>query len=888
MSVWRPVVAFVSRLRDLFVRHQLSQEADREIEMHLDLLTAQYVRAGASPAEARRMARAKFGGVTQIKESLRDQMGFPMLESLGHDVRFSVRSLLRERAFAMTAVATLAVGIAGAVSIFSIFDTVVLRALPFDQPDRLALLRGRLAGTATERIVPLSAAEFPDYRDRCRSCAGMAAFEIWPRTMTGVGDPQRLQVGRASATLFPLLGVRPALGRTFLPEEDSVGRDGVVVLAFGFWQRYWGAAEDVVGRSLLLDDRQFEVVGVLPRESRFPPGLPLLRQPELWVPFALNEDDVAARGRRFGTGMLVRLRGGFTRGRVSRELEAIASVFHTEHPEVYRTTRTVPVLTPLREEVLGEDRSWVVMLSVSVGLLLVTACANVAGLFIARGAGRRAELGMRVALGATSGRIVRLLFVDSLTLSTTAGVIGTLIARGIVEIIRRFGPTDVAGLDAAILNWRAVLFAASISILTSLLCGVIPAVAIGRSRLASSMKEAGPAMERGHGTLRSFVVVAETGVALVLLVGAGLLVSSFVRLVGVDPGFRVDGVTAIQTAVPDTRYPTPESRNVVSRGILAGLRRIPDGRAAAASHLPLTSDWNVVLTVEGGDRSQLNVVSTAAVSQGYFEAMGIPLLSGRDFNDSDVAGAAGGGLIISQSLARALWPGGAPLGKRAQIGAYDVDRPWDTIVGVVGDVHARGLERAPTPLVYQSLLRLDGWPAPTFAVRTTRAAASILGDMRQAIWTIDRDLPVNETYLMTDIVGEALRRRQFSLFLMAAFGVCALALTAVGLFGVVSYEVACRTQEIGVRISLGARQVDIVRGVVSKGLKIACVGAVLGLVASFPIWRLFASVLYGVGPGNLFVFAGAAALVLAVSLIATYVPARRASRVDAAKALRAE
>ena len=394
-------------------------------------------------------------------------------------------------------------------------------------------------------------------------------------------------------------------------------------------------------------------------------------------------------------------------------------------------------------------------------------------------------------------------------------------------------------------------------------------------------------MERGHGTLRSFVVVAETGAALVLLVGAGLLVSSFVRLVGVDPGFRVDGVAAIQTAVPDTRYPTPESRNGVSRGILAGLRRMPDGRAAAASHLPLTSDWNVVLTVEGGDRSQLNVVSTAAVSQGYFEAMGIPLLNGRDFNDSDVAGAAGA-LIISQSLARALWPGVAPLGKRAQIGAYHVDRPWDTIVGVVGDVHARGLERAPTPLVYQSLLRLDGWPAPTFAVRTTRDPASILGDMRQAIWTIDRDLPTNETYLMTDIVHEAVRRRQFSLFLVAAFGVCALALTAVGLFGVVNYEVVCRTQEIGIRISLGARQADIVRGVVLQGLKIACVGAVLGLAASFPIWRLFASVLYGVGPGNLFVFAGAAALVLAVSLIATYVPARRASRVDAAKALRAE
>ena len=424
------------------------------------------------------------------------------------------------------------------------------------------------------------------------------------------------------------------------------------------------------------------------------------------------------------------------------------------------------------------------------------------------------------------------------------------------------------------------------AILTSLLCGVIPAVVIERAHLISSLKELGPAVERRRGRVRALVVVAETGAALVLLVGAGLLWSSFARLVRVDPGFRVDGVAAIQTAVPDTRYPTPESRNAVSGGILAGLRRIPGGRAAAASHLPLSSDWNVVLTVEGADPSQVNVVSTAAVSQGYFGTMGIPVLAGREFGDSDVAGAAGT-VIISRSLATALWPGGAPLGKRVQIGAYDVDRPWDTIVGVVGDVHATGLERAPTPLVYQPLLRLDGWPSPTFAVRTAREGASILGDMRLAIWSVDRDLPANEAYLMTDIVGESLRRRQFSLLLVAAFGVCALALTAVGLFGVVNYEVACRKREIGLRISLGAQRMDIVRGVVSQGLKIACGGAVLGLATAFSIWRVFGSVLYGVGPGNPLVFAGAAALVVAVSLVAAYGPARRASRVDPATALRA-
>ena len=364
-----------------------------------------------------------------------------------------------------------------------------------------------------------------------------------------------------------------------------------------------------MGRSLLLDERQFVMVGVLPREFRFPPGVPVSRRPDVWVPFALGEEDIAARGRRFGTTVLVRMRDGVGSREVGSELESIAREFQAKHPAVYSSLRATPVLTQLSEEVLGDVRSWIMLLWVAVALLLGTACASVAGLFIARGHARRAELSVRVALGATGGLLMRLRLAESAAVAAGSGAIGVAIASGGMEIVRRFGPSDVGGLEAAALDWRAMGFAVTVSGLAALLSGMIPALAMTRLSVAEGVREGTPTGALGRGRLRAGIVAAEAASAVVLVVGAGLLGNSFVRVMSVDPGFETDGLAAVGTAVPETRYPTAETRNALIRDVLERLRRVPGGRVAAATHLPLTSDWNLVVTREGGDPSEIGLLS---------------------------------------------------------------------------------------------------------------------------------------------------------------------------------------------------------------------------------------------------------------------------------------
>ena len=801
------------------------------------------------------------------------------------DVRWALRSLLKERAFVAVAMTTLAIGIAGTVIIFSIFDSVVLRALPFDDPDSLWVLRARLSGSSTKRIVLMSAAEFPDYKERCRLCGAMGAFEMWPRTMTGSGNPERLLVGRASQSLFTLLGVQAALGRTFVAGEDEAGRDGVAVLGFGFWQRYFGGRRDVVGRSVTLDDRQFVVVGVLPRGFGFPPGVPVSRQPDMWVPLALSGNDVAARGRRFMTSVWMRMRDGVEASEVGDELEAIAGQLHAEHSSVYGSLRATPVLTQLNEEVLGGARAWIVMLAVAMALLLGTACASVASLFMARVHAKRAEMSARVALGATGGRLVRLALAESTVVAAGAGVIGAAMASAGMEIVRRFGPADVGGLETAALDWRAMGFGVCVCGLAALLSGMLPALAMRRQGIAEAMRGGPPSEALGSGRVREAIVAAEAASAVVLVVGAGLLGGSFVRVMSVDPGFDPEGLAAIGTAVPETRYPTAETRNALIRDVLERMARVPGGRVAAATHLPLANDWNVVVVREGGDPADVDVVSTAGVSPGYFETMGIRLLVGREFVERDAPGAVGT-VVISRSLARRLWPGREPLGKRIQLGMYDVAKPWYTVVGVVADVHGSGLDRAPTAHMYQALATLNGYPAPTFAMRGGSDGATTLTAIRSALWTVDRDLPAHEEWLMTEIVGDSVRQRRFALVLVTALGVSASALTAVSMFGVVGYQAGRRTREIGLRIALGASEVHIMAMLVVRGLRTAGVGVLVGLVMAFYVWRWFESVLYGVGASNPIVFGGGATVVLVVAGVAGYLAARRASRLSALVAMR--
>jgi predicted permease len=806
----------------------------------------------------------------------------------GRDLRFGVRLILTERGAASWAIVTLAVGIGAIASIFSAVDTVLLRPLPYASPDRLVLIEQRLPALSTSSLSPVAAAEFGDYRDRSRSFSHMAAYEIWPMILTGAGDSELLRVGRVSAALFPLLGVQPLLGRSFAPAEDAAGRNGVAIVGYELWQRRFDGSASALGRAVVLEARPFQIVGVMPRGFRFPhPGMPGARYVDLWIPFALTADDLAGRGRTFGTRVIGRLAPGIALPEASADVEAVAASFQRDHPASYMRMPVVPVVTRLDRRVVGDVRPLLLMLAGAGALVLLMACANVSSLMLARIAARRRELTVCLALGASRWRIARQLLSECVALTTVAGAAGFAVAAGAVSVIRRFGPPDLPRLDEVALDARLVLFTLAASALAAFACGLAPACSATRADLMHLLRDGTSSSGRGRRSLASSIVVFETAAGLVVLVAVGLLARSFARVLDVDPGFRAEGVAAVRTALPERTYPAPEARNGVSREILARLDRIPGTRAAATSNLPLEAQWNIGLSIEGGDPDRTSLVTTAAVSPGYFTTLGIPLRSGRDFTHGDDMEAPGV-VIVSASLAERLWPGADPLGKRVQFGRRRPDQPWLTVVGVAGDVRAAGLDREPRPIVYQALFWLDGLSTPTFIVRGDGDTSARLADIRRAIWSVDRGLPAHDAVTMTEMVGDSLRRRQFSLLLMLALSASALVLSAIGLFGVMSHDVARRTREVGVRMAVGAGPTDIARLMLKDGLSLAGLGITVGLTAAVPAQRLIAGMLFGVEPHDPMTFTVVAALLLGVLLAAAWGPARRATRVDPAIALRAE
>jgi predicted permease len=810
------------------------------------------------------------------------------MAGFARDLRLGVRLILTDRGAALWAILTLAVGLGAIASIFSAVDAVLLRPLPYADPARLVLLEQRLPALSTSSLSPVAAAEFGDYRDRARSFSHVAAYEIWPMILTGAGDSELLRVGRVSAALFPLLGVQPILGRSFAAEEDASGRNDVAIVGYDLWQRRFDGRATALGRTVVLEGRPFQVVGVMPRGFRFPhPGMPGARHVELWIPFALTSDDLAGRGRTFGTRVIARLAPGIDLSRASADVEAIAASFQREHPASYARMPVVPVVTRLDRRVVGDVRLLLLMLAGGGSLVLVMACANVSSLMLARLAARRRELAVCLALGASRWRIARQLLSECLALAAVAGAAALATAAGAVSVIRRFGPPDVPRLDEVALDARLLVFALAASAIAAFVSGLAPALSASGADLMRLLRDGGSSSGRGRRPLASSIVVFETAAGVVVLVAVGLLARSFARVLDVDPGFTAEGVAAIRTALPESTYPAPEARNAVSREILARLDRIPGTRAAATSNLPLDAQWNIGFSIEGGDPDRTNLVTTAAVSPGYFATLGIPLRSGRDFTYGDDMEAPGV-VTVSESLADRLWPGEDPVGKRVQFGRRRPDQPWLTVVGVAGDVRAAGLDREPRPIVYQALFWLDGLSTPTFIVRGDGEATARLADIRRAIRSVDRELPAHDAVTMTEIVGESLRRRRFSLLLMLALSASALVLSAIGLFGLMSHEVARRTREMGVRMAVGAGPADIARLVLKDGLALAGLGITVGLAAAVPAQRLIAGMLFGVQPHDPVTFAVVAALLLGVLLAAAWGPARRATRVDPVVALRAD
>ena len=875
------------RLRALFRRGAVEAELDEELRFHLERQVEVYLRAGLPRDEAVRRARLEFGGLEQVKEECRQARGVSAVETAAQDLRYGLRVLRKNPGVTITAVLTLAVGIGANTAIFNAVHAVLLRPLPYPEPQRLAIVWG---GARQARKTPVSATNFLDYQEQNRVFEHMATFHAGSLALTGAADPEWIRTGNVSPDFFKVLGVRAALGRTFSPEEGRSGRNQVLVLGPGIWRRRFGADRNIVGRILMLNATRYTVIGVLPEGFEFSvPGL--FRPAEMWTPAVLIRDD--SQRNNNDLRVIARLKPGITLRQAETDLKVISRRLARAYPQILAGLDTQ--LVPLREQIVGDVRPLLLILLGAVGFLLLIACANVASLQLARASTRRKEVALRLALGASRRRVVRQLLTESVLLALLGGALGLLLARWGIGLLTGLAPAHLPRESGGGLGSAVLLYSLLLSLVTGVLFGLAPAFQSSAQGLGETLKEGGRAAAESAagGRLRGLLMVAEVALALVLLTGAGLLVRSFARLLAEKPGFEVENVLTVFLVLPRYSYPDARAQSALYRQAIDRIAALPGVTAAGGiDDLPLTPDRDAsTFAVEGGepwtaDRSPVAQVRT--VTPGYFRAMSIPLVQGRPFAATDTSSAPPV-LLINQTLARRFFKGEDPVGKRLTFGGSTPASPpsWVTVAGVVADVRDLGLESRPEPEVYlpyeQSPLsyinvvaRVDGDPG--------RLAAA----MRDTIRGLDRGLPLPEAEPMNAVLATSIAQRRFSMLLLGLFAAIALALAAVGIYGVITYAVARRTHEIGVRMALGARRSDVLRMVIGRSLTLTACGVGAGIVGALALTKLMSSLLYGVRPTDLPTFLAVALVLACVAALASYLPARRAMAVDPVVALRNE
>jgi putative ABC transport system permease protein len=807
------------------------------------------------------------------------------MNALLQDLLFSFRGLRRSPGFTAAAVLCLALGIGANTAVFSLLNSVLLRPLPFRDPDRIVLIWGQMLANDLSQM-PASGAEFLDYRDQTKSFSDVAAVVTRYVNLTGQDAPERLVAARVSASLFPLLGVDAALGRTFLPEEDRLGNEKVAVLSDGLWRRRFGGDPGIVGKKLMLSDQPFTVVGVMPPAFRLKIGA---FDHELWIPIAINLESLPPRGFR-GLDVVARLEPGISVEQANAEMDTVAANFQRDYPDVYTPDSGWGIdVVPLREQIVGNSRAALILLMGTVGLVLLIACANVANLLLARSTARQKEVAIRGALGASRSGLLRQFLTESLVLSLLGGACGLLLAYWGIRTVVALNPANLPRLNEVKIDGAVLGFTLLVSLLTGVLFGLVPALRAFKPDLQGTLKEGGKTSAQGAGQqrLRSALVVAEVAIALVVLVGAGLLVRSLWRLQEVDPGFETKNVLTFQVYLSPTKYQDGPQQAAYTQRLLESLRQVPGVKAAGAvTGLPLGEvQFLIEATLEQYSGAQAGEEATPTldwrpITPGYLEALGVPLQQGRLFNDLDHAEAAQVA-IVDETLVRRFWPGQNPIGRRLRLatGRPDGSDVWRTVVGVVGHVKALSLEGESREQVYTPLPQ-SPFPYVSMALRTSSDPLQVADAARKAIWAVDPDQPVDKVQPMAQIVqGAAAGRRSYAV-LLAVFAVVALVLATVGVYGVMAYSVAQRHQEIGIRMALGARPADVLGLVVKQGLTLGGIGLALGAALSFWSGRWVESLLFGIGATDLATFLGVALLLGGVTLLASYLPARRAARVD--------
>jgi putative ABC transport system permease protein len=803
------------------------------------------------------------------------------------DLRYGVRMLLKSPGFTVVVVLALALGIGANSAIFSVVNAVLLRPLPFGEPDQLMMVWGAAKSNSETRMV-LSIPDIKDLREQSQLLEYIAPYNGSGTTLVNGADSERLFGANVTADLFPLLRVQPLMGRAFTREEDVPGGPAVVVISQSLWQRSFGSDPSIIGKEIKLAGKNTTVLGVMPADFRFPMQN---QKSEYWQPLSSSPSFIAAKDIRGSRSLRVvaRLKPGVTRAQAESELAAIGARLESQYPDT--NTGLSFNLRPLHEDIVGSVRPALLVILGAVGFVLLIACANVANLLLARAASRHKEIAIRTALGAGRWRIVRQLLTESVLLSLMGGALGLLLAMWGVDLLIAASPTDLPRVKETGLDTHVLGFTALVSILTGLLFGVAPAWQSSKLDLNESLKEGGRGSTESlrRNRVRSLLVVSEVALSIVLLIGAGLLIRSFVKLLNTSPGFETRGVLIADIPLSRSRYATEEQQAAFTRQVIERARELPGVASAAAMNIvPLSGDGRQSsFTVEGrpvppGQEPDGEVTT---VTPDYFRTMAIPLRSGRVFTEQDGKDTPPV-VIISETLARRNFPGEDPIGKRLVL---DDEKPPSEIIGIVGDVRHEGLEKESYPGYY-----LSYYQAPERQVNlVVRAVApadpsALQMAVRNMIKQIDKDQLIWEMKTMEQMRAESVARRRFNMLLLGIFASLALVLAAVGIYGVMSYSVTQRTHEIGIRIALGAQTRDVIRMVVSQGMTLALIGVGIGLLAAFVVTRIMTSLLFGVSPTDAMTFGAVAVGLSVIALVACLIPARRATRVDPMVALRYE
>jgi len=807
------------------------------------------------------------------------------MDALLQDVRYGLRRLRAAPAFAATVVLTLALGIGANTAIFSVVNALLLRALPYADPGRLVTIE-HLYPALDGMQAPVSAAGFAQYRDDTRSFAGMAVESGWGPNLTGTGDPERLVGARVSGQFFPTLGVAPLLGRTLRPDEDRPGENHVVVLSHGLWLRLFGGEPSAVGRTMQLNGEAYEIVGVMPPTFRDFWN----RRAELWTPLALPPDRYTdGQWTNEWLSLVARLKPGVSEEQARAEMRAHAEGMKQREPDEFPPDWSL-VVTSLNAKSSGESRPALLVLLGAVGFVLLIACANVANLLLARGASRLREVAVRSALGASGRALVRQLLVESLILALVGGLAGLVLGAVGVRALVAWNPADLPWASDIRVDGVVLAFTAGVALLTGTLFGLVPALQTSRSDLQSVIKEGsrGMAAERGGQTLRRSLVVAEVALALVLLAGSGLLLKSFTRLQSVDPGFRPERLLTFTVALPVAKYPNDTARIAFFDRLLPRLAALPGVEAAGGtSVLPFGGGWSTgSFDVEGytpGEGQPGPWGDIRTVTPGYLAALGAPLLRGRQLSVDDGPGRPPV-VVVDEEMARRYWPNADPIGKRITFGP-DSAPEWIEVVGVVGHTAHEGLDAEKRVQLYFS--HRQGNPGQlAIALRTRGEPTALTAAARAAVREIDPDQPIANVRTMAELVDTSLGGRRLAAVLLTVFAGVALLMASVGIYGVMSYAVAQRTRELGVRVALGASRASVLRLVVRQGMTLVLAGVAIGVAGAAGLSRLIASQLYAVRGTDPATFGAVAVVLVTIALVAILVPAMRAMRLDPVVALR--